>query len=163
MLLIFKSSISSILRVRLIHVLLLVMMTMLPVDGTRGVVMESSDSIDPPLSQPEASCSQSRNGWVHVGALTFNNEGEPSLGIRIQSIDRNNGVGKESDSSNPRHQSQQLEKLSQSRRPEVPSLPIHVYVPTSYCKRTLEKDAYYVYAWKKILQSYTYVVSRQIS
>ena len=103
---------------------------MLPVDGTRGVVMESSDSIDPPLSQPEASCSQSRNGWVHVGALTFNNEGEPSLGIRIQSIDRNNGVGKESDSSNPRHQSQQLEKLSQSRRPEVPSLPIHVHLPT---------------------------------
>ena len=117
--------------------------------------MESSNSVDPPLSQPEASRRQSRNGWVQVGTLTFNNEGVPSFGIRIQSIDRNNGVGKESDSSNPRHQSQQLEKLSQSRRPEVPSLPIHVYVPTSYCKRTLEKDAYYVYAWKKILQSYT--------
>jgi hypothetical protein len=109
--------------------------------------MESSDSIDPPLSQPEASSSQSRNGWVHVGTLTFNNEGVPSLGMRIQSIDRNNGVVKESDSSsNPRHQSQQLEKLSQSRRPEVPLLPIHVHVPTSYRKRTLEKDAYYVYA-----------------
>lgn len=105
-------------------------MTILPVDGTSGVVMESSDFIDPPLSQPEASSSQSRNGWVHVGTLTFNNEGVPSFGIRIQSIDRNNGVGKESDSSNPRHQSQQLEKLSQSRRPEVPSLPIHVHLPT---------------------------------
>jgi hypothetical protein len=46
--------------------------------------MESSDSIDPPLSQPEASSSQSRNGWVQVGTLTFNNEGVPaSLGIRI--------------------------------------------------------------------------------
>jgi hypothetical protein len=33
--------------------------------------MESSDSIDPPLSQPEASSSQSRNGWVQVGTLTF--------------------------------------------------------------------------------------------
>ena len=33
--------------------------------------MESSNSVDPPLSQPEASSSQSRNGWVQVGTLTF--------------------------------------------------------------------------------------------
>ena len=33
--------------------------------------MESSDSIDPPLSQPEVSSGQSRNGRVHVGTLTF--------------------------------------------------------------------------------------------
>ena len=60
--------------------------------------------------------SQSRNGWVHVhvhvniGTLTFNNEDN-------QPIDRNNGVLsiESDDSSNPRHQSQQLEleRLSQ--------------------------------------------------
>ena len=44
--------------------------------------MESSDSVDPPLSQPEASSSQSRNGWVQVGTSTFNNEGVHSLGIK---------------------------------------------------------------------------------
>ena len=60
--------------------------TIQSIDGNSGVVkLESIDFIDPPLSQPEASCSQSRNGWVHVGTLTFNNEGvpAPSLGIRI--------------------------------------------------------------------------------
>jgi hypothetical protein len=45
--------------------------------------VESSDSVDPPLSQPEASSSQSRNGWVQVGTLTFIYEGVTSLGIRI--------------------------------------------------------------------------------
>ena len=43
----------------------------LPVDGTRGVVMESSDSIDPPLSQPEVSSGQSRNGWVLARHFDF--------------------------------------------------------------------------------------------
>ena len=72
-----------------------------PVDGNSGVVMGSSDSIDPPLSRPEVSSGQSRNGWVHVGTLTCNNEDMPGW-IRIQPFDRNNGVGIGSDdSSNP--------------------------------------------------------------
>jgi len=68
----------------------------LPLDGTNsGVVkLESINSMDPPLSQPEVSSGQSRNGWVHIGTFTFNNDDVPSWGIRIhhQPIDRNNGV-----------------------------------------------------------------------
>ena len=69
----------------------------LPLDGTNsGVVkLESINSMDPPLSQPEVSSGQSRNGWVHVvGTLTLNNEDVPSWGIRIhhQPMDRNKGV-----------------------------------------------------------------------
>ena len=68
----------------------------LPLDGTNsGVVkLESINSMDPPLSQPEVSSGQSRNGWVHIGTFTFNNEDVPSWGIRIhhQPMDRNKGV-----------------------------------------------------------------------